>query len=119
MAKSHVNLYFLQCQADYFEMLDNLKEFKELAAEGKISQEEYEQMLHEIELVKSNYERLAYIMMLLNKPKDKKNIDADMNKSWYQALSGASKEVIFDENRDVLADLKLCIQKAKGESNEQ
>ena len=113
MAKSHVNLYYLQCQQDYFEMLDNLKEFKELASQGKISQENYNQMLREIEIIKSNYERLSYIMLLLNKPRRKSKEDHDMNRSWYNALSGASKEVILDENRDVLADLKRFIKEGK------
>lgn len=116
MAKKHLNLYYLQCQNDYLEMIDNLKEFKELASTGKISPEDYNQMLREVELVKSNYERISYIMMLLNKPQRDSKEDNDMNKSWYAALSGASKEVIFDENRDVLADLKEMIR--KGKSNE-
>lgn len=117
MAKRHVNLYFLEVQNTYFEMLDNLKEFKELASEGKISQEEYDQALREVELEKSNYERIAYIMMLLNKPNKKDKEEADINRAWYEELKGASKEVILDECKDVLADLKALIKKGK-ESNE-
>lgn len=117
MAKRHVNLYFLEQQALYLEMLDNLKEFEQLAKEGKISQEDYDQMLREVELNKTNYERLAYIIMLLNKPNRKDKEEADMNASWYEQLEGASKEVILDESRDVLSDLKALIKKGK-ESNE-
>ena len=108
MAKRHVNMYFLEQQALYFEMLENLKEFEELAKEGKVSQEEYN---------KANYERVAYIIMLLNKPNRKDREEADINASWYKQLEGASKEVILDESRDVLADLKALIKKGK-ESNE-
>lgn len=117
MAKKHVNLYFLEQQALYFEMLDNLKEFEQLAKEGKISQEEYDQMLKEVELNKANYERLAYIIMLLNKPNRKNKEEADINAAWYKQLNGASKEVILDESKDVLADLKALIKKRK-ETNE-
>ena len=117
MAKRHVNLYFLEQQALYFEMLDNLKEFEQLAKDGKISQEDYDQMLREVELNKANYERLAYIIMLLNKPNRKDKEEADINASWYKQLEGASKEVILDESRDVLSDLKALIKKGK-ESNE-
>ncbi len=113
MAKADVNLYFLEVQNEYFEMLDNLKEFKELAQEGKITQEEYEQMLKEVELVKSNYERIAYIIMLMNKPNRKDKEQADINKSWYNALTGASKEAIINESKDVLADLKALIKKGQ------
>lgn len=116
MAKRHVNLYFLQQQALYFEMLENLTEFKELAAQGKVSQEEYDQMVREVDLVRTNYERLAFIMLLLNKPNRKSKEDHDMNKSWYASLSGSSSEVILDESRDVLADLKKLIAKGKSDN---
>ncbi len=113
MAKRHVYLYFLEQQNIYFEMLDNLNEFKQLAQEGRVTQEEYDGMLKEVELLKSNYERLAYIIMLLNKPNRETNEEADLNKSWYNALEGASKEAILDESRDVLADLKDLIKRGK------
>ena len=113
MAKIHVNQYFLEVQNQYLEMLDNLKDFKELAAEGKISEQEYFNMLNEIELLKSNYERIAYIIMLLNKPKSKKAKEDKTTLSWYTYLQGSSKEAILDENRDVLADMKKLIREGK------
>ena len=117
MAKKHVNMYFLEQQALYFEMLENLKEFKELAEQGQISQEEYDAMLKDVELNKSNYERIAYFIMLLNKPNKESKEEADINRAWYNELQGASKEVIINEAKDVLADLKALIKKGK-ESNE-
>lgn len=117
MAKRHVNLYFLQVQDTYFEMLDNLKEFKQLAEQGKISQEDYDNMLAEVELNKSNYERIAWIIKLLNEPNRKSKEEEKEEEIWYNALKGASKEVILDESKDVLADLKAMIKKGK-ESNE-
>ena len=113
MAKKHVNMYFLEVQNNYFEMLENLEEFKELAQQGRISQEEYDQMLAEVELNKCNYERIAYIIMLLNKPNKSSNEESDINRAWYKALEGASKEVIINESKDVLADLKALIKKGK------
>lgn len=119
MAKRDVNLYYLQVQNDYFEMLENLKEFKDLAERGSISQEEYTSMLNQVELVRNNYERISYIMLLLNKPRRKSKEDADMNKSWYAALSGASKEAILDENRDALADLKAILRREQERKEEK
>ena len=113
MAKKHVISYFLEQQSLYFEMLDNLKEFESLAKEGKISQEDYDQMLREVELCKANYERIAYIIMLLNKPNKKDKEEADINRAWYSQLTGASKEAILDESKDVLVDLKELIKKGK------
>ena len=113
MAKKHVNSYFLEVQNNYFEMLDNLKEFKELAEQGRISQDDYDNMLAEVELNKCNYERIAYIIMLLNKPNKKDKEEDDMNRAWYKELQGASKEAILNESKDVLVDLKALIKKGK------
>ena len=113
MAKRHVNSYFLEVQNNYFEMLDNLKEFKELAEQGRISQDDYDNMLAEVELNKCNYERIAYIIMLLNKPNKKDKEEDDMNRAWYKELQGASKEAILNESKDVLVDLKALIKKGK------
>lgn len=118
MSKFDVNLYFLEIQNTYFEMLDNLNEFKELAQKGEVSQEEYDNMLQEVDLLRANYERIAYIIMLLNKPKNLSRENADINASWYKELKGASKEVIIDESRDVLADLKKYIKEKEVKNDE-
>lgn len=113
MAKRHVQQFYLEQENLYLEMLDNLKDFKELAELGRISQEEYDQAIKEVDLLRSNYERLAYIIMLLNKPNKEDNEEADMNRSWYNELKGASKEAILDESKDVLKTLKEMIKKGK------
>lgn len=113
MAKRHVNLYFLEVQNQYFEMVNCLNELKKLAEKKDISEEEYTKLMPEVELLKSNYLRLAYIMMLLNKPNKKTKEDIDMNNSWYNVLKGASKEAIIKEDADVLADLKNLIKSKK------
>ena len=67
MARSHVVQYFLEVENQYIEMAENLKEMQQLAAENKISADDYEQILREVEIIKSNYERIGYIMFLLVK----------------------------------------------------
>lgn len=117
MAKTDVNLYFLQLQNQYFEELNMLPEFKSLAAEGIWSEEQYETQLERIQLLKQNYERLAYVMWLLAKPKNNKKITkskkADLNSLWYTSLKGASKEAVINENADILADFKKLIKEGK------
>ena len=115
MAKRHVVEYFLQVEYQYLEMLDNLKEFKELLAANRISNEEFQQAIAEIELIKANYERISYIMFLLNKPNRKTKEEVELAKSWYDALQYASKEAIINENNDALAKIKDMIK--KGELN--
>ena len=110
MAKSHVVQYFLEVENQYLEMAENLKEMQQLAAENKISAEDYEQILREVDLLKSNYERIAYIMFLLNKPQRKSKKPSTDDLKWYEALKTSSKEAILDENRDALCTIKQLIK---------
>lgn len=113
MAKKHVIQYFLEVENEYLELVGNLSEFRELAAEGKISNDDLIQMISEIDKVKENYTRIGYIMFLLNKPnRNSKELSAE-EQSWYDALKYASKEAILDESRDVLCKMKELIREGK------
>lgn len=106
MAKSHIIKYFLEVEYQYLEMLEILKELKELVKEGKLDAETYNMEEENVTKLKENYERLAYIMFLLNQPQRKgKKLDAN-TLSWYNELKNHSKEAILDENNDVLCTFK-------------
>lgn len=113
MAKSHVIQYFLEVENEYLELVSNLAEFRELVAEGKISNDDLSSMLLEVDKVKENYTRIGYIMFLLNKPQRKSKRLTEEESSWYNSLSYASKEAILDESRDVLCKLKELIREGK------
>ena len=124
MAKTDVNLYFLQVQEQYFEMLSNVNEFKELYQQGLIPDEAYQQMLKETELLKSNYERLSYVMLELQKPRRKKKAKKaeeldDYTRGYYDALdlSKASKQAVLDENADILKDFRKYIDEGRRNIN--
>lgn len=113
MAKSHVIRYYLEVEYQYQEMLDTLKEVKELVKEGKISPEAFEQEAQSVERLKENYERISYIMFLLNQPKRKsKKLDRN-TLSWYNELKNQSKEAIINENNDVLCTFKQLVKEGK------
>ena len=113
MAIKHVKQYYLQIQEEYLEMRDNVEELKELMAEGSISEEECQVAIEEMNKVKVNYENLAYFILLLNKPKRKDANEDEITKSWYDALSGVSKEAYLDESKDALAVIKKLIKEGE------
>ena len=113
MAIKHVKQYYLQIQEEYLEMRDNVEELKELMAEGSISEEECQVAIEEMNKVKVNYENLAYFILLLNKPKRKDAKEDEITKSWYDALSGVSKEAYLDESKDALAVIKKLIKEGE------
>lgn len=118
MARKHVINYFLQVENQYLEMLDNVKDFKELLDSNKVSEDEYNDFMKEVEVLKTNYERLSYIIFLLNKPNKDDKKEILQNKQWYDALKTSSKEALLDESKDALSTLKELIKKGnKDEKN--
>jgi len=110
MALRHVKQYFLEIEDQYFDMLDNLEELKKLLSEGKIADEDYNTILADVQKIKDNYERVAYIMFLWAKPNKRGKKEVDISASWYKALKFSSKEAILDENGDVLSHIKKLIK---------
>lgn len=111
MAKVDVNTYFLQVQEQYLKMRRIIEEFNEELKTKRITQEQYDKTRKQYDIIEANYERLAYIMMLLNQPKKKKGKERDAreHRGLYNRLKCASKEAILDENKDALIELKkLC-----------
>ena len=117
MAKRHVVNYFLELENTYVEMQETLKELQVLASEGKVEESTYLSVKEEVEVIKQNYERVAYILFLLNKPnRSKKEMyEEKINKSWYDGLKFSSKEAIIDESKDALSHIKEIMRGLKDE----
>lgn len=120
MAKKDLIEYYLQVQDQYFTMLSDFKELNEDVRNGLVEQSIVDNVKVDLEIVKTNYERLSYELFLLNQPqkKDKKEGDYKRNKEWYDYLKGASKEAILDENADALADFKKYVMEIKNNGNQ-
>lgn len=117
MARRHVIQYFLEQENEYIEMQETVKELQQLAQEGKVEESTYINAKKDIDIIKQNYERIAYIIFLLNKPnrKKKEKYDERVNASWYKALKTSSKEAVLDETKDALAHFKKIVGDLKDE----
>ena len=117
MAKRDLNLYYLQVQNQYFELQDQIKDLEIALKDNILTEEQFDEAMKSINVVKDNYERLSYVIMLLNKPKNpSKAAKYDKTyKQWYDYLKGNSKEAIFDENYDALVDFREFAKKMKKE----
>lgn len=115
MAKRDVVNYYLSVQKQYFEMLDDVKDYEEALAQGKFTQEQNEQARALVEAVKENYDRLSYIILLLQEPnREKKKAGfRNQNAKVYDYLSMSSDSYIKSENEDILKRLKKLISEAK------
>lgn len=110
MAVKDVKEYYDKVCDQYVEMLDNLKEMQEAYELGNISQEQFENLKKIIEPLKSNYERISWIMYLLNIPQRKKKVKKwkkqnDVLMSKYEKKNDI--ESTLDENSKALSQMKI------------
>ena len=117
MAIRDVKLYFLQVQSQYQELLDEVDDLEKALADDILTEEQFETAKKSIDIIKGNYERLAYIIMLLNKPKrkDKAEKYEKTYKEWFDYLKGNSKQAVYDENYDALVDFRKFAKEMKKE----
>ena len=116
MALIDVKKYYLNVQNQYFEMVREIADFEKEVKKGFIEEERIEGAKKILSRLKENYDRLSYIMMLLNKPKNKKRVKnfKAQNADLILYLDSSSQEKILDENTNVLVELKKYI---RGENN--
>lgn len=71
MAVKHVRDYYLTMLAQYCEEKDNLRDFEQALAQGYITEDKLADIKENFALIEENFERIKYIMFLLNKPNRK------------------------------------------------
>ena len=119
MARKDVIAYYLQQQSVYLRMVAMAKAVDEDCKKGLISRDERERLQERlapsIGQIRDNYERLSYIMLLLNEPKRKSRKKAYMrqNKALYGRLVAVGKENSLREDADALATMKGIIEEEK------
>lgn len=110
MALKDVYNYYKEIEAQYFEMLQDVKDFDEALEEHIIDEEHYNQAQSIINKLKENYERVSYIVYLIGSPrrKPKKKKYNTQNKTYLEYLNNqkASLDDIKGENKDILKDFK-------------
>lgn len=100
MSVKDVKTYYNEINANYREMIDAIHELEEEASKGVVSPERLEQMRASVEPIKTNWQRINYIMYLLNlpnRPKKKKRYE-QLNPSTFS--DKATLEGVLKENNE-------------------
>jgi iron uptake system EfeUOB component EfeO/EfeM len=117
MALKHVRSYYLQCQEQYMEMVNDAKDFDDALKKGLVDQTQFDQAQVLLHKVKENYERLSYIMYLFLQPnRDKKVAKFNkQNKNLHNHISTSnySSEAVISENDDILKEFKKLVKEIK------
>ena len=122
MARRHLVQYFVELESNYAQMLEDVNELEKSYKSGNMDYERYAQLRDvltpKIEPLKEEYERLSYVMFLLNIPNRVKKEDRYKKEysTYFAYLDKFSKEKIVDESSDFLAKFKKSVEEWK-ESN--
>lgn len=110
MAVKDVLKYYAQVCSDYREMEENIKDFEEAVSREIYPPERIEEYKKSIEPFKINYERLTYIIYLLNQPVRKEKVAGyeRRNQKLLKSLDpNNSLEAQTKENREVVEKTKV------------
>lgn len=110
MAIRDVKEYYFKMLAQYIEMKNDLADFEQALKDGFITEEQMQTAFEEVNKVQQNYERLSYIMYLLNLPnrksKRKRPTTADSALMAEFKHRKADIEAVSAENCDALKAFK-------------
>ena len=99
MSKKDVERYFNTVNAQYHEFVDELKDFEDMCASNIVAPEVIENAKRSFLPVKDNWERLNYIMYLLNKPTKKSKYERYNTQSKKLLENSVTSEQVIDENK--------------------
>lgn len=114
MSVKDIKNYYDSVANQYLEMVNDLKDFEEAVSNNIIEPERLEQIKKNIEPIKTNYQRLSYIMYLLNLPvkKSKHKKYENQNKKFLKMISKENtQEAVKQENEKTLNIIKNEINK--------
>lgn len=110
MAIKHVREYYERMVSDYVEMKRVLEEMEKLSEEkASVAINNIEQIREQVKVLEANYNRLSYVMFLLNQPnkeKKKSKYLKQEKKKLNKIPINDRKEAVIDENTKVLETLK-------------
>ena len=122
MARKHLIQYYVELESNYSQMLEDVNDLETSYKNGNMDYERYSQLRDiltpDVEAMKEEYERLSYVMFLLNIPNRVRKEDKykKENSTYFAYLDKFSKERVLDESRDALKNFKELVKKYKEEN---
>lgn len=107
MSVKDVRKYYETISAQYEQMVAEIKDFEQEAMNGMFEPERLDKIKEQIQPLKTNFERIAYIIYLLDKPtkKSKEPPYIKRNKKKLSKLQNATTEAVMKENEEVINSL--------------
>lgn len=108
MSVKDVRKYYAEISEQYEQMISEIRDFEQEAMNGMFEPEKLDEIKQRIQPLKTNFERIAYIIFLLDKPNKKKKEKSYIkrNKKKLSKLTNATTEAVKEENNEVLKSLR-------------
>lgn len=109
MSVKHVKKYYEEICNQYLEMRSELKDFEKECENGLFEPERLDIIKETVQPLMDNYERVSYIMFLLNKPNKEKKIkkyEQQNKKLLNNYKKSNSLEAVKEENKQVIENLR-------------
>lgn len=106
MAKKDVDKYFNQICQDYRDLLNTLKDMEIEVSKGLLDPDKLVQMKEYIEPIKINWQRISYIMFLLNKPAKNKKQERYNNQNKKLLKENSTLNDVHKENIKYIDKIK-------------
>lgn len=108
MSRKDVQDYYNQIYVDYTDMVQALKDMEQECTNGLVSPDRVNQLKEMLEPIKINYQRISYIMYLLDKPnkKEKRRWYDNQNKNKYV---GTTLKEVREENKSYIEKAKQTL----------
>lgn len=90
-------------------MREDIKDLEQAVSENYVSPEAYDQQVKILDKLKENYERITYIMVLLDRPNNKKKENRYKDARLKNLPKSATLEAVEKENEQVLSDFKKSV----------
>jgi hypothetical protein len=122
MAIKDVKHYYYNMQAQYLEMKADLADFEAAFADGFITEDQLEEVKADVARIENNYDRLTYIMYLLEIPKreSKRAAHEKANKKLlgFFESANASEDQVKLENKSTLSHLRQELKRLSKVDND-
>lgn len=115
MSLKHLKQYYKAVEAQYFEMLQDTADFDIALREGKVTQEQVDQMHQLILPIELQYKTWSYVMFLAGQPakEDKVKDYFDKNEGIRSSFLPFTLENTTKRNKDILMNYRKFIESTK------
>lgn len=110
MSKKDVDQYFNKICNDYHELIETIHDMQEEANKGLLDPDKVDQVKQTLEPMKVNWQRISYIMYLLNKPNKKKKWNRYELQNQKFIHKNSTLDDVHTENEKILNDIKAVIR---------